>query len=94
MEESGQVGVPVDVRVHERVSDAGLGREMDHDVGPPLREHPLDCGTIRQLCAARREAVARLETGEAHVLQPDVVVLVEVVEPDDPLASASRRSAV
>ena len=80
VDEAGKIALDVGVRIGERVADAGLRREVDHDFRFPLREdprHPLIVGYVEL-----DEIVPALaiEPRHARMLQADVVVVVDIVE--------------
>ena len=70
VQEAGDVGIDISVRVVERVADAGLRGEM-HDALRLLRgEGRLDRRPVAEIGLDEAEAVAPLEPLEARLLQP------------------------
>ena len=80
VEEAGEVGVGVGMRVDQRMAHAGLPREM-HDLGKAMdREqvgHALAVGDIHPL---EPEIGICPELCNASVLQPGIVVGIEIVD--------------
>ena len=72
------------------MADPGLGREMD-DAGDRFTLG-LDCRShgraVRNVCAGECEGLVRLQQGEPRLLQPHVVVVVQVVDAEHALARA------
>ena len=83
VEEAREVGIHVGVRMVERMANARLRRQMDHD-GCALRGEQrggaIAVGKVELLEPERRE---RRQLGEAGTLERDVVIRVEIVDADD-----------
>lgn len=91
--EADEVGIHVGVRMIERVPDAGLGREVDD--------------ALRALAGeviGHRRAVSDVELDEAEphlfaqglepiLFEARVVVVVQIVDAEDPIASAEQLEA-
>lgn len=88
--ETDEVAADVRLRVRKRIADAGLGGQM-HDGVEPLRLEQrgqrLGTGQI-QPAEAKTSMVG--QNRQPVVLQPDVVVLIQVVEPDDLIAPVEQ----
>ena len=84
VEEPDEVALDVAVGVLDAVADARLGGKVDHPVEAMRREAGLDGGTIGEVGADEGIGVASPlgELGEAGLLEPGVVVVVDVVEAD------------
>ena len=88
--EADDVAVDVGKRILQRVAHAGLRREVNHALELLAREqlrHPRPVGEI-QLDEAEVRPLPQLR--EPRLLQRDVVVVVEVVEPDDFVAALQQ----
>ena len=84
--EPDQVAVHVGMWVLQRVTDAGLGRQMDHHLRLGVRKQLLDGRAVRQIRFDKAEARPPCEQRQAIVLEPHVVVVVQVIQPDDLVA--------
>ena len=85
------VAVDVRERVLDAVAHAGLRAEVDHArefLGGEQLRHAVAVGEIE---LDELEVSVALEDGEPRVLQRDVVVLVEIVEPDDLVAALEQQ---
>ena len=81
VEEAVEVAGGVGSRVLQRVAHAGLGGEMDHQIETSGGEKRVHARRIGEVELVEGEARIR-EPGEAVMLQPRVVIGVQVVEPD------------
>jgi hypothetical protein len=86
-----QVAVDVGERRFDAVAHAGLRAEMDHALGLLVREHLGDAVAIGEVELHELEFRVRLEQAQARVLQRDVVVRIEVVEPDDLVTALEQK---
>ena len=83
VEEAGEVGIRIGVRIDQRVAHAGLRGEM-HDVGKAmLGEQRRHAGAVGEIELDEAEAAILRELVEARLLERRIVVGVEIVEADD-----------
>ena len=81
--EPGEVALDVGMRVGQAVADAGLRREVDDAIEAGPGEQGFHGRAIGQVAADEAEPGERLKTRKAGFLEGDVIVGVEIVEPDD-----------
>ena len=84
--EPQQVAVDVGERVLDRVPNSRLGREMYHAVEAFAREELGHSRAVGEIELLELECGLLLQDFEPRELQPHVVIIVEVIEPDDFLA--------
>ena len=87
VEEAGQVGIRIGIRIDQRMPHAGLCGEMHHVRKPVRREQVGHRRAIRQIDLL--EAEVRAVGGkifEPRLLQPGIVVGVEIVEANHAVA--------
>src|SRR6185312_3659569 len=82
MQEAGEIGIDVAVRVVERVAHPSLRREMDYTLGLFAGEGGLDGRPVAKIGFEEAEAFALLQPGEACLLERHVVIGIEIVEAD------------
>ena len=90
VQEAGDVGRHVDVRILRGVTHAGLGGQVDHPLRLVPRKHRLDgraIGEVDRLVAITR-AVG--EARQPRLLQLHVVVVAEVVDADHLVAALEQ----
>ena len=80
VDEAGEVGLDVGVRVFQRVPDARLRGEVDDRFGPSAREELRDRRAVRDVGAHVVEAGERLGPVEPRLLERNVVVGIEIVD--------------
>jgi hypothetical protein len=85
--EAHEVRVHVGVRVRQRVANTRLRREVDHAIEAVLLEEALHAVAVGHVELHEREALLRRQAREARLLERDLVVVVDVVEPHDRVAS-------
>ena len=77
------IAAQIGVRIDQRVSNAGLGRQVHDPVDPAfLGEQLRDGVAIGDIEAPEGEAGPALKSGQPGFLQPDVVVVIQVVDAD------------
>src|SRR5262249_10272765 len=81
------------VRIRQRVPHARLRREMDDSCGAIVGEKAIHSFSIAQVELSECKAFLPLELIEPGVLQPHIVVVVDVVEPDDVVAPRKKAPA-
>ena len=83
IEEAGEIGVGISMRIDERVTYARLRGEMDHG-GKPLRgKQRGDARAISNVALLETKRGKRGKLFKARALQGRIVIAVEIVEPDD-----------
>ena len=84
VEEAGQVGVDIGVRIDQRMAHAGLRGEM-HDTGEadaPRTAPPCRSRSARSSLTKAKAGQLR-EFGEPRLLERRIVIGIEVVDADD-----------
>ena len=92
VEMAGEVGADIVARMLDRMAHAGLGAEMDDivEVGPGQRlVQPLMVGEI-DLEEAECAGAELAQLGEPVRFQPGVVISVEIVDADHPVAALEQ----
>ena len=84
------VAVDVGVWVLDRIPHAGLRAEVDHPLELLLRKELRHPGAVGEIELHEAERWLLLEQREASLLEPDVVVVVQVVEADDGVAAREQ----
>src|SRR5262245_16627770 len=74
----------------ERVADTGLRCEMDDALGPLRGEHRLDHFALGKVRLDEMESVAALEPFETGVVEGDIVIRADIVEPNDLVAAGAQ----
>ncbi|GJE35119.1 hypothetical protein LDDCCGHA_5337 [Methylobacterium oxalidis] len=93
LEAAHQVGVGVGLRVLQAVADAGLGGEVDHDLGRGSRhERAQEAGRLDP-ALDRLEARMAGEFGVPGALEADIVVVGEAVEAGHGVAFGQQQPA-
>ena len=64
---------------------------MNDALRPRFGEQPLHAGAVGEIELVEGEAVAPLKLREPRLLQPHVVVGIEIVEPDHLVAAVEQR---
>ena len=88
--EAPEIRIDIDVWMAQRVAHACLRREMDHaGEAFPLEQsrHPRFVGKVEAL---EPELCLLLEDREAAFLDPRIVIVVDIVEPDDRPARSQK----
>ena len=83
--------VRIFVRIGQREPHAGLRGEIDHALRLIFGEEPLDSRAVFEVGFHEMEAVARHELCQPRLLQSDIVIGVEVVEPDHLIAPVKEQ---
>ena len=73
-----------------RVAHTGLRAEVDHALELLLREQLRHAGAVGEIELHEAEPWLPLELREARLLEADVVVVVQVVEADDVVATREQ----
>lgn len=81
-----QIAVGVDVGVLQGVAHTRLGCEVDHPVEAVLGEQRGHALAIGQVQRDESHVVAARQIIEAGLLERDIVIRVEIVDPDDLVA--------
>ena len=90
--ETGQVAVHVSEGIGQRISHAGLGRQIHNRVellGLEQLGHRLSMGHVQLF---ESESRFTLELFQAAVLQLHVVIIVEVIQSHDRIAAVKQSS--
>jgi hypothetical protein len=83
VEKPGKIRVGVGVGALQGIAHAGLRREVDDDVGPSVAEYGCGRVTITQIDAVKLERGFLTQSRDAGFLQSDVVVRIQIIDPDD-----------
>src|SRR5215468_3357396 len=86
MDEAGEVGVAVRVRIHDRVAYPGLRREVDHTRRPVTPEHVGHRLTVRDINPLETELRVWHQSVESRLLECWIVKLAQIVQSDDAVA--------
>ena len=89
--EPDQIRVHVGVGILDRIPDPRLGGEMDHPLRFFPREEGFHAGPVRQIQTVEAKTPMVVQPGQSGLLETDVVVVVEVVEPDDFVAPPQQQ---
>ncbi len=81
--EADQIGVHVGVRILERVTDPGLGRQMHHPLRPVTGKQRRHRAAVRHVHALVGKAGLPEQSLQPGLLQADVVIVVEVIDTND-----------
>lgn len=92
MGEAGQIRIGVGERRGDRITDAGLGSQMDDDVEFALGDI-FDQARVDQVLIDELEALELAELIEPGLLQAGIVVVVQIVHPGDGMAFAKQALA-
>ncbi len=87
VEGADDIALDVGVRLLQRVAHPRLRAQMHDALEFPGSEQLRHRLPIRQVGMDEPERLVRLEPGEAGLLERDVVVIIEIVESDDLIAS-------
>ena len=82
VQEADEVALEVGIRVGDGVADAGLCGEVDDCVEALGREEGVEGLLVGDVHLDEALALTGAELGYASVLEPDVIVVVEVVDAD------------
>ena len=96
IDETDQIAPNVGVGVVERITHAGLSRQVNDAAGLPAREQSLQSHPVHDIGFDLVVAVDRCDSPgllEAVALELRVVVVVEIVQPDDEIAARQQRGA-
>src|SRR3954447_6425053 len=80
IQEADDIGLGIGVRIFEAVPNAGLGGEVDNAFGPDGPENLLHRRAIRNVSLDEFEFFMRHEPSEAVLLQPHIVIGVQVID--------------
>src|SRR6476469_9180680 len=94
VERAGDVGLDIGVGMIERVTDAGLRREVDNPLGPLRGKHRLDHLTLGKVRLDEMESVAALEPPKTGLFERDIVVGLILSSPMTSAPRSSSRAAV
>src|SRR5262249_38379851 len=90
VEETDEIRVDVRRGVLDRVAHPGLRREVHHRVEFLRREKPCHALLLDDVELAEIEAGARLEAIEPRLLQPHIVVIVQIVDAHDAVTAIEQ----
>ena len=88
------VAFDVHVGIRDGVPHACLRGEIHDDLRPIAREEVGNQGFIGKVAADKREVRERFELCQPRLLEPDVIVVVQIVQPDDVRARLVRQNAL
>ncbi len=89
VEEAGDVRADVLVRIDQRVAHAGLRSEVHDAIELLGSEELIDIRAVGDVELVERES-RKLELLQPRQLEVDVVVVVQVVQPDDGVAALEQ----
>src|SRR5262249_17321265 len=92
VDEALQIGVDIGVRALQRMTHAGLRREMNDERKAELREHRPDRFPVDKIQSDKGETAHALQDLEPRLLEPRIVVVVQIVEADH--SAAGRQEAL
>ena len=90
VEEAGEVGLAVGLRVLDGVAHPGLGGQVDDAVEALAREKRVQPGTVGDVEPLEREARLRPQARQARFLQRRLVIGIEVVDAHDRVAARQQ----
>ena len=82
-----QVGVDVSAGVFDRIAHPGLRGEVHDGIEPALREQPGHALAVGDVGFFEFETGEGTQARQPRFFQADVVIVVEVVQPDDAVAA-------
>ena len=86
------VAFDVHVGVHDGVPHARLRGEIHDDLRPVSREEVGNQALVGKVAADEREVLERLELCQPRLLEPDVIVVVQIVQPTTCAPGSSVRT--
>ena len=86
------IAVDISPWVLQRVAHAGLSGEIDHGVKAVLFKKRFQSREITQVCSGEGEASPVFDLRQPGQFQVDVVVVVQVVQPDDAISPCQQLS--
>ena len=90
VQEANDIAVDVRARICKRVSNSCLRREMNHPVELFRREQLLQTSGVCEISADESKPRSIDEKFEPVLFEADVVVGIEVVEPDNFIATSEQ----
>ena len=86
VQRAGDVAVDVGVRILDGVADARLSAEMNHPIKPFVGEQRLHACSVGQVEACQGEIRESVQDRRPGFLERDLVVVVEIVQPNNGVA--------
>ena len=83
VQKTDDVAIDVRVGILERIAHAGLGRQMYDPIGRFALEHVFDSCPVGNVGLDEAETLVRGQPRQSRLLQGNVVVVVEVVQPQN-----------
>ena len=93
VQEADEVGIAIGVRVVDRVAHAGLGGQVRHGVEAMPGKERRDPFAGSHIQLDKLKPGKGRQPGKARPLETDVVVVVEAVDADHPVAALQQGSA-
>jgi hypothetical protein len=87
VEKANDIAVDVHMRILERVAHAGLGREMDDALRPFALEELCHSPSVGNVELDEPETGLRCKLRQPGLLQGNIVVVVEIVQPENVVAA-------
>jgi hypothetical protein len=84
-----EITIDVGLRILNGISHAGLGRQVDNDIEAFFHEQRLHSVPVGQVETGEGKPGIR-ELSQTIFLQPHVVIIIEIVEPDDLVATLKK----
>ena len=86
------IGIDISVGVFKRVANPGLCREMDDAAQLPVTlDEGEDAVTVGDIELGKDKARIGAELGQPRLLQPYIIVIIEIVEAHYPIAALEQR---
>lgn len=85
-----EVRLHVSVRIGQRITHPCLGRKMNNAIEFFVRKQRCHRGCISHIKANKAESGTAREACQARLLETDIVVVVEIVQPDDFVATRQQ----
>ena len=90
VQETDDIAIDVGVGILERMAHTRLSRQMYDPIGRFALEHVVDSCPVGNVDLDEAEAVALSQPRQSRLLQGNVVVVVEVVQPQNIVAAREQ----
>src|SRR5690349_15024030 len=82
VEKSGKIGVHINVRVLQRITNAGLRGQMHHWAELALRKNGLNRGSFGEIDLVEGKVVEFAQNRQPRLLQRRIVIIIDTVDAD------------